>query len=202
MGAIRRSRTILLAFALTVVGCAPAFASLIGTSWHVDYYFPDTSTIYAGATATPNDFVVGAGVKSVINVEGLLEIQVDFSDTGINIFYNKLQSYSSQWGAAQFSGLIFTLLDPTPLPFSSLIATTQPYMPGFDNSRVTVSADSFAFNWQGLVYDPGNPDNNGDGLAVSVQAVPEPSSLPLLFFGSAATLIWGARRLRGQLVTF
>ena len=120
--------------------------------------------------------------SSLINVEGILEIQVDFTDTAINIFYNKLTSYPSQWNAASFNGLIFTL-NVGSLPFSSLIATPQPYMPGFDNSRVTVTANGFQLNWQDLVYDPGNPNNDGDGLAVSLQAVPEPSTLGLIGLG-------------------
>jgi hypothetical protein len=30
-------------------------------------------------------------------------------------------------------------------------------MPGFDDSRVTVTDNGLQLNWQGLVYDPGNP---------------------------------------------
>lgn len=171
-----------------------ASASLIGTSWHVDYYFPNTATLYAGSVEMPNDFVVGAGVESVIDVEGILKIEIDFTADGIHVFYDKQTSYNSQWQAAAFSGLIFTFLDPGPLPFSSLIATPQVYMPGFDNSRITLTGDGFAFNWQGLAYDPNNPSQDGDGLAVSVQAVPEPPGLALVLLGLVGLCMLRLRR--------
>jgi PEP-CTERM motif len=178
-------RSLWVAIALTTfVDTQPASASLIGSSWNVGYFFPDTSTPYAASTAVPPNFVVGPGpgIESIINVEGILDIQVDFTDTTINLFFNKLVPYASQWSSAPFNGLIFTL-NAGSLPFSSLIATPQLYMPGFDNSRVTVTANGFQLNWQGLVYAPGSPINDDDGLAVSLQAVPEPTTLGLIGLG-------------------
>ena len=193
MGGIHRTIVACLASACFVfVGPTSASASLIGTSWHVDYYLPSTSTLYPGSVESPNDFVVGAGVESMIDIEGILRISVDFTASGIDIFFDKQTPYNSQWGSAAFSGLIFTLLDPGALPFSSLVVTPQSYMPGFDSSRITITPDGFALNWQGLVYDPGNPSRNGDGLAVSVQAIPEPSVLAILMLGLVG-LLWARK---------
>ena len=196
MGGIHRAIVACLASAcFAFVGPTSASASLIGTSWHVDFYFPDSATVYPGSIETPNDFVVGAGIESLIDVEGILNIAVDFTANGIDIFYDKQTPYNSQWGSAAFSGLIFTFLDPGPLPFSSLVATPQSYMPGFDSSRITLTADGFALNWEGLVYDPGNPSRDGDGLAVSVQAIPEPSVLAIVMLGLVG-LLWARRGTR------
>jgi PEP-CTERM motif len=62
-----------------------------------------------------------------------------------------------------------------------------------------VTAVGFQLNWQGLVYDPGNPNDDGDGLAVSLAAVPVPeaSTLAVLTSGLAA-LLWHTRRRRRE----
>jgi hypothetical protein len=91
-------RSLWVALALTTFGdTQPASASLIGTSWNVGFFLPDTSTPYPFATEVPSNFVVGAGIESHIDVEGILDIQVDFTDTAINIFFTKLTPFQSQW---------------------------------------------------------------------------------------------------------
>lgn len=132
-----------------------------------------------------------------MNVEGILDIQVDFSAGGISIFFDKLQPYGSQWNAAAFNGLIFTYLDGATLPFDTLTVIPQVYMPGFGQLNVIYfGSNSFGFNWAGLPYDVGNPNLNGDGVAVQVAvAVPEPATLPLVL-GAAALGLWASRRRR------
>ena len=99
-------RSLCVALALTTFGVTqPASASLIGTSWSVGFFLPDTSTPYPSATAVPPNFVVGAGIESHIDVEGILDIQVDFTDTAINIFFNKLTPFAISVARVSFNKL-------------------------------------------------------------------------------------------------
>ena len=163
-----------------LVASSSAIAGLIGQEFTVEYNYPELDQSYGSASIAPTSFIVGAGVETTIDIEGLLAIAVDFDDSSIAVQFNKLQPYSSQWLGANFNGLVFTLVGPGPLGIATVDLTPSSYMPGFDASRVTVTANSIAFNWQGLAYDVGNPYRDGDGTAFSARLVPEPGTLVLL----------------------
>ncbi|MGD9511747.1 MAG: PEP-CTERM sorting domain-containing protein [Geminicoccaceae bacterium] len=158
-------------------------AGLIGKELTVEYFLPSLGTPYSSSHAMPQTFTVGPGVETVVKVEDILSIAVDFDDDSVSLHFDKLSPYFSQWNSSPFNGLVFTLVGPGPLGISAFEITPSPYMPGFDASRVTVTASSIAFNWQGLRYDPDSADNGGDGIAVSARLVPEPGILALLGAG-------------------
>lgn len=188
--------------AVTVVGAvmlltatSTAQAGLIGKELTVDYFLPSLGTTYPLSDASPQTFTVGPGVETVVTIENILSIAVDFDDDSVSFYFDKLDAYFSQWNSAAFNGLVFTLVGPGPLGISAFEVTPGLYMPGFDASRITVTTNSIAFNWQGLRYDPDSPDNSGDGIAVSARLVPEPGILVLLG-GGLLTLGATMRRRR------
>jgi hypothetical protein len=77
-----------LAGAPTVGGAAP----LIGNTILGKYKFPTVNDVYAFGTFTPNPFVVGAGVESTIDVEGVTFIDIDFSANALVITLNTVLS--------------------------------------------------------------------------------------------------------------
>lgn len=156
---------------------APAHAALNGSTVSVEYQFPDPGQVYPLGTATPPVFVVGAGVESVMDVEGVTFISIDFSDTGLNLLFNT-QLSGPTWSDYPFNGLVFTsdaflgLADIFIDPSSSFGAAN----PG---QRIfTFSGNQLRLDWGGVSY--------ADGDTLSLQfggAVPEPATWAMFIAG-------------------
>ncbi|WP_292455037.1 PEP-CTERM sorting domain-containing protein [Methylibium sp.] len=134
-------------------------------------------TPFPSASFTPSSFVVGAGVESLVNVEDLTSISIDFSDTGLSLVLNTTLAQPT-WTTAPFNGLVFDLTSPGPLGITGASIDAQTTMIGFDSSRVILDNGRIAINWNGLSYV--------DGTRVVVDfttAVPEPETYALMLAG-------------------
>lgn len=171
-----------LALALLPV---PALAGLAGSTVGEGYYFPDAATLYAGASYTPQSFVVGAGPESVIDVEGVTTITVDFADTSLDLFFDTVLT-NPVWNAAAFNGVIFT--GPGFASLNSVTVNPSTNFAGFDASRVTLSGNELRLNWQGLGYD------DGTTVSLSFGVVPEPETWALLIAGFGMVGLAARRR--------
>ncbi len=153
-----------------------AHAGLAGQSLDAGYYLPDTVTPYGPAVFTPSSFVVGPGLETIADVEGVTNLLIDFSDTSLTITLETVLA-TPTWNAASFSGLIFDSVAPLGIAAATVNASTT--MAGFDDSRVTFNANQILVNWQGLSYV------DGTELTIDFGFVPEPGTALLLGLGLA-----------------
>lgn len=172
-------KTVMGVMAALVVGTpVGAHADLLGAEITAGYYFPDSATPYAGAVATPATFIVGAGIESQIAVEDVTFIDVDFGASTLDLVLNTVLT-NPVWSSVDFNGVIFTATLPHDIAAASVNPATT--MVGFDDSRVSLTADRILVNWQGLAYV--------DGTRVSIDfsfppdEIPEPASMALLGMG-------------------
>lgn len=166
-----------------------AHAGFDGTTFGVYYAFPTAGTPYTGASAAPSTFVVGAGVESVVSVEGVTTIAVDFSDGSLDLRLGTVLT-NPTWGTAPFNGLVFDLLAGGPITFTSATIGSGTTMAGFDVSRVGLSAGQITINWNGLAY--------ADGTEVVINfaaPVPEPQTYLLLIAGLGTVALARRRRM-------
>lgn len=174
-----------LAATMLVISVA-AHAGFDGQMFGVYYGFPTADTPYAGASAAPSSFVVGAGVESVVNVEGVTTIAVDFSDSSLNLLLGTVLT-NPTWSTVPFNGLVFDLQAGGPINFTSATIGSGTTMAGFDVSRVGLTAGRITINWNGLAY------NDGTDVVINFSApVPEPQTYLLLIAGLGAVAL--ARR--------
>ena len=164
-----------------------AHAGFDGRTFGFHYAFPTGGTPYTGASATPNTFVIGAGVESVVNVEGVTTISVDFSDSSLGLRLGTVLT-NPMWNTAPFNGLVFDLQAGGPISFTSATIGSGTTMAGFDVSRVGLNEGQITINWHGLAY--------ADGTEVVINfatPVPEPQTYLLMIAGLGA--IGLARRI-------
>lgn len=163
----------------SLVAARPASASLIGAEMTGTYQVPSLGSIYGSASWTPPNFTVGAGPETQVNVEGVTNISVDFSNTALALLLTTVLD-SPTWNNAAFNGLVFTATAPLGIAGASVNAGTT--MAGFDASRVSFTGNEIRIDWNGLSY------SNGTAVMVDFTfvAVPEPASLVLLGFGLMA----------------
>ena len=175
-----------VAFAISSVS---AHAGLIGQTLSAQYYYPDTSSPYGLAPFAPPSFVVGSGVETIGDVEGVTSLIVDFSDSALILTLNTVLP-APTWSPSSFNGPIFT--SSTALNLLSATNTGATTLVGFDNSRISFNATQLFLNWQGLSY------RNGDIVNIAFETitdVPEPMSLALLGLG---VVIMGVYNRRGR----
>ncbi len=161
---------------LAFVSGSPAHASLSGQSLDAGYYLPDTVTPYGGAAFAPSSFIVGPGLETIADVEGVTDLLIDFSDTSLTITLQTILS-TPTWNPAPFSGLIFD--SAAPLDIAGATVNVSTTMAGFDASRVTFNSNQILVNWQGLSYV------NGTEVKIDFSFVPEPGTALLLGLGLA-----------------
>jgi hypothetical protein len=160
-----------------MLACSSAHAVLEGQSFTASYRVPTIDTPYDSATATPSSFVVGAGVEAVVNVEDVTFISIDFSDTALSLVLNTDLTQPT-WSTAAFNGLVFDLTSPGALGITGASVDALTTLSGFDSSRILVSGNRIAIDWNGLSYV--------DGTRVVVNfatAVPEPATYALMLMG-------------------
>ena len=167
---------------LFVLGCANfAHAGFIGREVSVEYAFPDLTTNYPQAISTPQSFLVtDPGIESVVNVEGVTTIAVDFTDQSLFIQFGTILT-NPRWNDATFSGLLFTLISGGPFSLANgIVNQGSTTLGGFDASDISFSDTQIFLNWNGLSY------GNGTTLRIDFEFardVPEPATLGLLGIG-------------------
>ncbi len=185
------SRLLFMASSVVMLaGAAPALAGLSGSTIDVGYYYPDLSTLYAGATATPPTFVVGAGSESTVAVEGPTWIDVDFSDTTLTLDFTTVLN-SPTWNPASFNGLVFT--GPALATITGISLDPSSTF-GFNIANATLAGNDLRLNWAGVSY------NDGQVLKLTFAFVPEPATWALLIAGFGMVGL-AARRRRARLAS-
>lgn len=149
MGNTFRSTLMLVAAVNLFFALPSANAGFVGHQFDATYFFPDAVTPYALASFAPNPFIVGSGVDTVGDVEGVTDLNVDFEDTMLTISLDTVLA-SPTWLAEPFNGPVFTLLSPGTLDILSFSVDPATTMAGFDASRVLISDSSIGINWGGL----------------------------------------------------
>lgn len=164
---------------------APAQAGLNGTTVAVDYHFPDYGDIYSEVIAVPPSFVVAAGSESLINVENVTYITVDFTDNGLSLLFNTVLE-NPTWTNFAFNGLVFTgpgfetVTGLSILPSSTFGAGN----PGELNFSLV--GNELRLDWGGVTYHDGEvlnlsfPNLHGDP---DPNAVPEPATWAMFIAG-------------------
>ena len=164
-------------------------ATLIGNEMSVEYQFPTVGTAYSSASASPTTFTVGAGNETIINVEDVTFISVDFSANTLVLTFDTVLS-SPTWTVAAQNGPVFEILSGNPFPtISSVVASNAGSV-----SASLISGLLFV-NLSGWPYD--------DGAIVTVTfedtaETPLPAALPLFATGLGALGLLGWRRKRKQ----
>jgi hypothetical protein len=181
--------TTTVATALLAAGL-PAHASLIGQGFNVSYRYADLGTVYGGATASPADFVVGAGVESVVDVEGVTDLIVDLAASSLTVLFDTVLT-SPTWNAASFNGLLFIGTAAHGIAGATVDASST--LGGFGDSRIGLTGDQIGLDWNGLSY----VDGTRLVINFTFNAVPEPAALAL--FGGGLLGMAMARR-RGRVL--
>lgn len=161
-----------------LLSAAPALAGLDGASIDVEYRFPDLATVYAGATPSVSPFIVGAGVETVINVEDVTFISVDFTDLGLTLNFDTVLG-SPTWNITAFNGVVFSSAAFAGLTSASVLGSTDFGSPLFDDSRLTLTGSELRLNWGGIGYQDGQQLH----IAFTDGAVPEPAAWALMIAG-------------------
>ena len=173
----------LAAFALLPVQAA--HAALIGAPISETYYYPTDVAPYAGATYTPQNFVVGGGEESVIDIEGVTYIHVDFGATTLGLLLNTTLP-APVWGTAgPYNGPIFSGAAISGI--TGVLVNSSSTLAGFDSSRVSIVGNDLRINWGGLSYADGTTLNLDFTFLPDGSAVPEPATWAMMIVGFGLT---------------
>ena len=156
----------------------PAFAALDGTSASVAYNFPDLGTVYGGASPSVSPFVIGAGVESVVDVEGVTFISIDFTDLGLSLVFNT-QLQNPIWNNTAFNGLVFTGSGFSGLSSATLLGSSTFGGGQFTQGDITLVGDQLQLNWAGAPY----LDGQRIDISFAAGGVPEPVTWAMLIAG-------------------
>jgi len=172
-----------LALAASAVLCiaSPAHAGLLGAKFDAAYYYQFPSPPYSGATFTPSTFtVVDPGAESVLSIEGLTFLSIDFTDNRLTIDYTSTSLSNPSWGNYFPNGPVFTLNPTSPttsLGITGFTVDPSTTLAGFNASNVSISDTQITINWGGLAYAAGNQ------VVIDFAFVPEPSSIVAMAAG-------------------
>ncbi|RZT95225.1 PEP-CTERM sorting domain-containing protein [Rivibacter subsaxonicus] len=166
---------------------ATAHAGFDGRSFDVHYGYPDLDTVYFDASA-PASFEVAAGVDTVVEVEGVTKLLVDFSDRSVTIVFNTvLEAPTWNWWVP-FNGLVFDLAGGAAHGFAGASIDPTTTLAGFGADRVGLDPSRLSFNWYGLSY------RDGTVLKVNFSPVPEPGTFVFALAGLALVGVCARRR--------
>jgi hypothetical protein len=171
-------KSLRLAAVAALVFSTPALAALDGTNATVAYNFPDLGTVYGNANPSISPFVIGAGVESVVDVEGVTFISVDFTDLGLSLIFNTVLG-SPSWNSVAFNGLVFTGSGFSGLSSATLLGSSTFGSGQFTQGDITLVGDQLQLNWAGVPYSDGQRID----ISFAAAAVPEPAAWAMLIAG-------------------
>lgn len=182
-------RAFSLAVAIAAVSIAtPALAGLDGSTVSVQYYHPDLMTPYGNASATPPSFIVGFGPESVVNLEGVTFITIDFANDSLTLDFSTVLS-SPTFNNSAFNGLVFSGSG-----FGSISSVTVDPLStfGLSPANASISGNDLHVNWTGVSYKDGQTLT----LHFNTAGVPEPAAWALLIagFGTIGAVVRRQRR--------
>ncbi len=167
--------------ASTLIFATPALAGLDGTSATVAYNFPTFDEEYPFGVPSVSPFVIGAGTESVVNVEGVTWISVDFTDLGLTLTFNTQHS-NPTWTDTAFNGLVFTGSGfETITGLTILESTFGASNPGALNFSLV--GNQLRLDWGGVPYGDGQVLNLGFSNLHGDPAVPEPATWAMFIAG-------------------
>lgn len=178
------SHKILFLSLIAVSSFTPSVCSaalLEGRTVQSTYFFPDTSTVFAG----PENSVVGAGLELTI-FAGLAS--VNFSDTNILITLAR----DSNVNNVVFDGFRFADTTNSIPTFGSVTLNAATNYAGFSASRITFDANNIYVNVANLA------GLRGQVISIDIadtSNIPEPSSVSLLAMGACALALSEKRRI-------
>jgi hypothetical protein len=161
--------------------------TLLGNNMQAQYLFPDTSTPYGSSSVSPNPFIVGAGIETTIDVEGVTFLDIDFSDTSLLITLRTVLG-SPTWNSVAHNGPAFSVLAGNLFPAITTVTASNA-----GPVSASLLSGVLYVNWAGMSYQ------NGDTvqIAFAPSAVPLPAALPLLAAGLGTLAVVARRRKRG-----
>ena len=167
-----------LAAVAALVFSTPALAALDGTSATVAYNFPNLGDEYPFATPSVSPFVIGAGAETVVDVEGVTWITVDFTDLGLSRIFNT-QLSTPTWTNTSFNGLVFTGSGFSSLTSATLLDSTTLGGGAFTQAGITLVGNQLRLNWANVPY----LDGQRVDIAFTAGAIPEPATWAMLIVG-------------------
>lgn len=181
---MKLSTKFLFVVALAFAGftSAQANAGLIGNTITGSYYFPDAATVYGGFSYSVNPFVVGAGVESVLTIDGFATTDVDFSDAALVLTPTADVGYNG----SSFNGPKFFITSGDPFSSVSSVVTS-----GGQTVTAEIVSGVLEVNWSGQAFAPGDTITvNFSGLT----SVPEPTSAALFGGALVGLALWRRRK--------
>jgi hypothetical protein len=173
----------LFAIGLTFAASSAQALPLTGDTISGTFHFPNDGTVYGNFTYSVNPFVVGAGVESVLTVDGFAQTNVDFGPTSLVLTILNTVGYTG----ASFNGPGFAILAGS--GFGSI---ANVLVSGGQSVAVGIVGGELQVNWQGASF------NAGDTITVNFEngRVPEPATLLMLGAGLGAAAL--RRRLASR----
>ena len=151
-------------------------ATLDGATVDVNFYFPDSSTLFCASGSQ----VVGAGVEYSAGCSGFAPVSIDVSGSQVIVGHSNQAGFQ----AGAFNGFVMSLLSGPAI--SGLAYNAGSSSLGVTSSSFTASSMSFNFASQGsgtAVFD----------VSFATGAIPLPAGAPLLLTGIAG-MAWLRRR--------
>ena len=167
---------------------ANANATLIGETVTMRHDFPNLGTTISG----PINVLVQAGAGDLAEPYTYLGENwyfVDMEASSFSVVYNR----APNWANAPFNGLIISDMDWVGIPGFITGVDVSTNLAGFNNNRVTFTANSVSINWQGLSFAIGTRWDIG--LQTS-HKIPEPATLAFFAIGLAGLGFMMRRRRR------
>jgi len=127
---------------------------------------------------------------AVIEVTPTGSFYIDHSQSTLTVSDNQIRfessiNFSTHFNGGPFNGFVLTDIDGTIGNLDSFVIESETNLAGFSDSRVTLSANSIAVNFQNLSNRPGMLVV----LSVAGHSVPEPSPLTLAAAAAIAILL-------------